>query len=282
MLSENFLESTKKWENSCKIAENIKNRLSEIEHNSEKCGGNMKKLLIGNIFNEIIENDQIFGEVLKNIKKYYDDFDFSMSKEKADLLNSKKALQKTTEELCSIKEKFKSQTIEFATLKASTKLNEARNKEQIKKIKEENQKLHYDILSLERDLKKSKMREQTLAGWLKNGNINEELNCERESTKNIVKKKNLGAVEIGKNKVKVPRLDLGIISKTQEIVPENNVLELDDKFQENNFFDSSSAELNDNANELNIDLNYRKGSMKLNQKEIENLSNISSDLNDFL
>eukprot|EP01022_Parablepharisma_sp_SALTPOND_P032705 TRINITY_DN85_c0_g3_i1.p2 TRINITY_DN85_c0_g3~~TRINITY_DN85_c0_g3_i1.p2 ORF type:complete len:462 (+),score=43.02 TRINITY_DN85_c0_g3_i1:4169-5554(+) len=241
----------KTFENAKKISEGIKRRLEEIDSNVSR-GGDIKKVLIGNIFNEVIENDPLYGDILKMIKKHYDDLDTS-AKEKMELAGVKKTNKKLSDEIEAIKERHQKLLHELSGVKAENMLHKKTFKEQLRKVTEENKKLKEDMQAVGRELKRSKTREATLASWLKGENAVAVLNRSPEENANTIKAKGMknkggkiGEVEVGKNKVKIPKLDLSVLNKDED---------------EEEIKDSSPS--SSSEDQLAVDLDYRKKRVKM-------------------
>ncbi len=181
----------KTYENSKKLSENIIRRLEEIESNPSR-GDDMRKTLISNIFNEIIQNDQVFGDALRKIKRFYDSQTESVVTIKGQLA----AAKKEKAQLAAAKEGLAAElTISRADNVATKKL--------LKDSLSETKKLREEVEDLKKRLKQAKNRESMLASWLKG---------ERVSGNSPEKE----PIEVGKNKVKVPRLDLAKMRKMME------------------------------------------------------------------
>jgi len=204
-----FNESKKLAEAHEKAKRITKNLKKELATNTST---EVKKLLIEDAFNEIIGSDVLYGDTLKIIKDHYD----YLENENGTL---KELNKKLTKELHTLQDKHKELKNELDKIvESKRKLNE-----EIEAKNQESNTLKSELKSLEQRLKKAKMREAMLVSWFRIETLNTDYN-DIEEKKPRRQKKYTENIEIGKNKVKVPRLDLTVIHK-DNIDRKNSVID---------------------------------------------------------
>jgi len=162
-----------------KIREVIKKKLEKNVVN---------RIIIEESFNELIRKDPLFGDILKIIKKYYDN-----------LLNEilKEQNKKLSIELATMKNKYEKQIEE---LKLQNEMKEKKHLEDIDLLKEENAILKYEVKRLE--LERIKERNKFLANIFKYKDT-------------FFTNNKVGEIEVGKNKVRIPKLNLSELNYTK-------------------------------------------------------------------
>jgi len=176
-----------------KHAKKLKERLKKSQGDQE---------VIEDAFNEIIKNDPIYNEALKIIRSYYFE---SMSKKINELKTINKQLLNQIQQI-NINNQQLIHDIKINYSTENTKLlNELTN------LHNQNKVLKQNVFDLQKEIRYAKMQEITLENLLDKG-IDKNYKQERMAKKKI--KRDIGEVEVGKNKVKVPKLDLSIIEDT--------------------------------------------------------------------
>jgi len=211
----------------CNRAKKMKETLDKLELTNKLIPGlafNQKKTLLLNFFQEIIDLEPHFGYILNKIKCLYEESTSKLAtieSEKANLLKTNKQVNKKIIELEQLNkslklenDKLKNELVntQAKVFKAKTEMTELMKVnisqklvEELEELYKENKYLLQLTSSLKSALRKSQMREHALVALVqdKKEQINDILN-------QIDKKFNV-IIEVGKNKVKVPKLDLSTI-----------------------------------------------------------------------
>ena len=170
----------------------------ELIKQLKDCKNNYNKEFINKAFNEIIKNDPFYGSTLKFIKEYYDQVCSELDQFEA-MKNLNKEL---IEEIVLLKEYKK---------KSDNEINNITN--ELNKLKKENEAIQTVAKTAEDELKKSKIREEILVSWIKNGVVKKK----PEQCDNVIK--------VGKNNVKIPRLNFTFLNEDDDmdINEDNNI-----------------------------------------------------------
>lgn len=202
----------KALEHSKKLTEKIMNSLKDFG----------KQAVIDAYFNEIIENDPLYGKALKHLKAAYEKL------QENTIIKCKQKIEKkyteTAQELNKQLELVDKQKKIISGLKkelASTKINLVKETEKnseleagIQILLEEKEKLQEDESKLCKELKQARGREATLISWLKGEGTD---GIEHHEEVNQLTQKECEYIEVGKNKIRIPRLDLsGIFQQREE------------------------------------------------------------------
>eukprot|EP00826_Nyctotherus_ovalis_P018656 TRINITY_DN15611_c0_g1_i1.p1 TRINITY_DN15611_c0_g1~~TRINITY_DN15611_c0_g1_i1.p1 ORF type:complete len:241 (-),score=45.74 TRINITY_DN15611_c0_g1_i1:108-830(-) len=176
-------------------AKRITNNLTDKLKSAIGKPSSIKRSIMAKVFSEVIENDPLFTEILQLLKNYYDCIE-KIAKESEDVKRSNKMLN---EQVTALKSSLYELTATNDSLRAS-----------IKNIEEENFRLKEELKELNEKLKESKERETVLNLLLSKDN--EAVRSEdRLQVKRMRKCR-----EVGKNKVKIPELDLSAIHKSED------------------------------------------------------------------
>ena len=167
-----------------------------MEEKLKNVSDEKRKEVIEDAFNEIIENDPIYSGALKIIKNYY-------------LESTEDKIKKITEKNTKLLEELNVAKMNYEKLVEEVKnVKQYYDNDLIKLTKElcclnkENTILRQSLFQLEEQLNNERIHEVILDSYF---------NASKVPRKPVIRSNWMGMVEIGKNKVKVPRLDLSMI-----------------------------------------------------------------------
>eukprot|EP00826_Nyctotherus_ovalis_P016969 TRINITY_DN14957_c0_g5_i1.p1 TRINITY_DN14957_c0_g5~~TRINITY_DN14957_c0_g5_i1.p1 ORF type:complete len:275 (+),score=43.72 TRINITY_DN14957_c0_g5_i1:603-1427(+) len=179
-----------------------------VEEKLKSSQGN--KQMIEDIFNEIIENDPIYSDSLKLIKSFYFD---SLRIEITVLKAANTKLMEEIKQLNAVNDKL------ICDLKAAHRIENAKLVSELNDICNQNRILKQNVFDLQKEVKRARMKESLPDRSTEKKEETVGRKCRRMRDR-------LRMVEVGKNKVKVPKLNLDLIADDEDLpAPCKNAVE---------------------------------------------------------
>ena len=205
----------KAYERANRITRNEKEKLNE----NRKKSLSIKESIFEEVLDELIANDLLYGDVIKLLKNYYNEI--------KDIINENDNLKKIN----------KAMNEQIEDMKNSSEILIKTNemcRSQIENLQKENESLKIQSNKSKELIKKFEMKIEVMASLLKREKFISSSSDEYDfNIENNKTKKPAEIILIGRNKVKVPKLNLSSVNKDED-ENENTIKSFDSKIQISN------------------------------------------------